>query len=324
MNGKPLAPFIVQFPSRLNVAPSVQQNSTSSGSSPEASDMAPPSSVADDKAKRLTACLVCRKRKLKCDSARPKCASCARLGHAWYSPFGYRLIFSGYEETRKKSGPKQGYVKKLEQKSQTLEQRLAQLEKLLATHQNQQSASPMNTHLPTPPGISPLPFEALSTPTSATGSLNQFSSFSTQTPTGINPSMFTSQPLFPDLTPPDNNMDLNSFPLFSNDIPSGDQTMPESNSTNPLEGSWAWDMISLGIQEELPPETLTNKLLSLLMNCLILVEPKCILIRFILCSLFFIEHDSWHLFSSRRRLVLPFAFDMQFGHLLLLHPMTRH
>jgi hypothetical protein len=32
--------------------------------------------------KRLTACLVCRKRKLKCDSARPKCASCSRLGHA--------------------------------------------------------------------------------------------------------------------------------------------------------------------------------------------------------------------------------------------------
>lgn len=67
------------------------------------------------------------------------------------SEFSSRLIGSGYEETRKKSGPKQGYVKKLEQKSQTLEHRLAQLEKLLATHQNQQSASPsMNTLLPTP------------------------------------------------------------------------------------------------------------------------------------------------------------------------------
>src|ERR1700676_26270 len=57
-------------------------------------------------------------------------------------PLERLLISSGYEETRKKSGPKQGYVKKLEQKSQTLEQRLAQLEKLLATHQGQQSSSP--------------------------------------------------------------------------------------------------------------------------------------------------------------------------------------
>lgn len=235
-----------------------------------------------------------------------------------------RLMSSGYEETRKKSGPKQGYVKKLEQKSQTLEQRLAQLEKLLATHQNQQSASPMNSHLPTPPGISPLPYETLSTPTSASGSLNQYSSFSSNTTAGINPSMFTSQPLFPDLTPPDNNIDLNTFPLFSNDISPSDQTMPESNSTNPLEGSWAWDMVSLGMQEELPPEDLTNKLFFLLMNSLMLVERKSTLVRLILCSLFFTGHDSWHLFSFRLRSVFPFVSDMQFGHLLRLRVMTRH
>lgn len=30
---------------------------------------------------RGSACLICRKRKLRCDGQRPKCATCARLGH---------------------------------------------------------------------------------------------------------------------------------------------------------------------------------------------------------------------------------------------------
>ena len=54
------------------------------------------------KAKRI-ACVICRKRKLKCDGVRPKCATCARLGHDCQ-----------YDEVRRKSGPKRGYVKDLE------------------------------------------------------------------------------------------------------------------------------------------------------------------------------------------------------------------
>ena len=54
------------------------------------------------KTKRI-ACVICRKRKLKCDGARPKCATCARLGHN-----------CAYDEVRRKSGPKRGYVKELE------------------------------------------------------------------------------------------------------------------------------------------------------------------------------------------------------------------
>lgn len=54
------------------------------------------------KTKRI-ACVVCRKRKLKCDGNRPKCATCARLGHN-----------CAYDEARRKSGPKRGYVKELE------------------------------------------------------------------------------------------------------------------------------------------------------------------------------------------------------------------
>lgn len=61
------------------------------------------------------ACILCRRRKLKCDGGRPSCATCSRLGHT-----------CAYDEVRKKSGPKRGYVKQLEA-------RLAQVETLLKT-----------------------------------------------------------------------------------------------------------------------------------------------------------------------------------------------
>ena len=54
------------------------------------------------KMKRI-ACVVCRKRKLKCDGCKPSCATCSRLGH-----------HCAYDEVRRKSGPKRGYVKELE------------------------------------------------------------------------------------------------------------------------------------------------------------------------------------------------------------------
>lgn len=54
------------------------------------------------KPKRI-ACVICRKRKLKCDGTKPSCGTCARLGHN-----------CAYDEVRRKSGPKRGYVKELE------------------------------------------------------------------------------------------------------------------------------------------------------------------------------------------------------------------
>jgi hypothetical protein len=180
-----------------------------------------------------------------------------------------KLIVSGYEETRKKSGPKQGYVKKLEQKSQTLEQRLAQLEKLLASHQSQQSVSPSsNSHLPTPPGISPLPFETISAPGSVTSPLNSFS-FS-NTAAGINPNLFSAQPMFADIPPSEADINLTAFPLFSHDPSPGNQNAQTENTSNPLESQWAWDLVSLGIQEELPPEEITNRAYSSLL-CMSLI-----------------------------------------------------
>jgi hypothetical protein len=55
-----------------------------------------------NKVKRI-ACVLCRKRKLRCDGARPTCGTCKRLAHD-----------CAYDEVRKKSGPKRGYVKLLE------------------------------------------------------------------------------------------------------------------------------------------------------------------------------------------------------------------
>ena len=56
------------------------------------------------KSKRI-ACVLCRKRKLKCDGTRPSCGTCARLAHS-----------CAYDDIRRKSGPKRGYVKALEER----------------------------------------------------------------------------------------------------------------------------------------------------------------------------------------------------------------
>lgn len=55
------------------------------------------------------ACVVCRKRKLRCDGSKPSCGTCARLQHD-----------CAYDEVRRKSGPKRGYVKQLETRLGTL------------------------------------------------------------------------------------------------------------------------------------------------------------------------------------------------------------
>ncbi|KAI9873216.1 MAG: hypothetical protein M1830_000701 [Pleopsidium flavum] len=77
------------------------------------------------------ACVVCRKRKLRCDGGKPSCGTCTRLAHD-----------CAYDEVRRKSGPKRGYVKQLEA-------RLAQVETLLQTQDpNERPADvPATAHL---------------------------------------------------------------------------------------------------------------------------------------------------------------------------------
>ncbi|KAL2429255.1 Citrinin biosynthesis transcriptional activator ctnR [Exophiala dermatitidis] len=69
------------------------------------------------------ACILCRKRKLKCDGNKPSCGTCSRLNHR-----------CEYSEERKKSGPKRGYVK-------LLEARLKQVENLLESRESTAATS---------------------------------------------------------------------------------------------------------------------------------------------------------------------------------------
>jgi hypothetical protein len=55
------------------------------------------------KALPMIACNICRRRKLKCDGVFPSCGRCTRLKHD-----------CTYDERRRKSGPRRGYVKGLE------------------------------------------------------------------------------------------------------------------------------------------------------------------------------------------------------------------
>ncbi|OJD38624.1 c6 transcription factor [Diplodia corticola] len=92
-----------------------------------ASDGASHPDALPPKAKRI-ACILCRKRKLKCDGQRPSCGTCKRLAHD-----------CAYDEVRKKSGPKRGYVK-------ALEARLQQVETLLKSQEGSEANQQQNSN----------------------------------------------------------------------------------------------------------------------------------------------------------------------------------
>lgn len=77
------------------------------GSRPPNSQTQSHDAAGDPKAKRI-ACVLCRRRKLRCDGHRPICGTCKRLSHECI-----------YDEVRRKSGPKRGYVKALEARLRT-------------------------------------------------------------------------------------------------------------------------------------------------------------------------------------------------------------
>jgi len=83
-----------------------KRNRSPSGDAADANggDAASGGDNAVPKPKRI-ACIICRKRKLKCNGSKPSCSTCTRLGHS-----------CAYDEVRRKSGPKRGYVKALEER----------------------------------------------------------------------------------------------------------------------------------------------------------------------------------------------------------------
>ncbi|KAK5074346.1 hypothetical protein LTR64_006509 [Lithohypha guttulata] len=161
--------------------------------------------------RRVLACGTCRKRKLKCDSKRPKCSTCARLGHP-----------CEYDEIRKKSGPKRGYVKELEA-------RLKQVENLLTTHQSdtQQDTAPQQQQQPLQPQRS---FQAHS------AGLDMFSTPSMSTnDTGVGGHDNSTNMLDPNLD------------------------MSDAYGMGGIE-DFNWDMISLGLEEPLPDQDVMDEL----------------------------------------------------------------
>ncbi|RYO73852.1 hypothetical protein DL766_010638 [Monosporascus sp. MC13-8B] len=128
-----MPPTSVDEPPTLSAANEPLSPGSDESPPADSSTAAPPSSSSNanvPKPKRL-ACTICRKRKLRCDGIKPSCSTCTRLGHS-----------CAYDEVRRKSGPKRGYVK-------ALEERLKQVERLLNTQEPSRNASADVTKTPT-------------------------------------------------------------------------------------------------------------------------------------------------------------------------------
>ncbi|KAL2019245.1 hypothetical protein VTK56DRAFT_9972 [Thermocarpiscus australiensis] len=174
------------------------------------------------KPKRL-ACMICRRRKLKCDGIKPSCSTCKRLGHTCV-----------YDEVRRKSGPKRGYVK-------ALEERLKQVETLLKT-QEISSSSPDGSK-----GISMSADrgganQPLNQRAAATANFNV-----TDPSIGIASSRDMDRWHFNAESPngPTENFNIN-----------GNMGMGMSGVDN----NFTWEMIGLGLEEPLPPQETIDEL----------------------------------------------------------------
>ncbi|EHK40602.1 hypothetical protein TRIATDRAFT_148646 [Trichoderma atroviride IMI 206040] len=172
-----------------------------------------PDNASVPKPKRL-ACMICRKRKLKCDGIRPSCSTCSRLGHN-----------CAYDEQRRKSGPKRGYVK-------ALEERLKQVETLLKTQE--------------PPTKSPTKGIPIQVP-SANSQTNGNTSMPMPAPNmglgGDERWHFNNGE-----SPQQGSMDDFSF--------NANMGMPVNN----MPGNFTWEMIGLGLEEPLPPQETIDEL----------------------------------------------------------------
>ncbi|KAL3427794.1 fungal specific transcription factor [Phlyctema vagabunda] len=173
------------------------------------------------KPKRI-ACIICRKRKLKCDGTKPSCSTCTRLGHN-----------CAYDEVRRKSGPKRGYVK-------ALEERLKQVETLLKTQE------PVN---PAPqPDTAPKPFGNTNTNTGGPQASQPNADFNISNPSiGVTGGVNTDRWDFTGTSPQAPLDDLG----FANSM-----TMNMGLDDN----TFTWEMIGLGLEEPLPPQETIDEL----------------------------------------------------------------
>lgn len=175
------------------------------------------------KAKRM-ACVLCRKRKLKCDGAKPACGTCTRLSHD-----------CSYDEVRRKSGPKRGYVK-------ALEARLAQVETMLKTQDDVPSGEKdgagngnagVGRNVRTTQRDAALPDLNTTVPAAEFSDFTMFTADQTAQP-------LPEQARFPDV------------PNTGN----GDAALP-------MDDPFPWEMIGLGLDEPLPQQDVIDELTAI-------------------------------------------------------------
>ncbi|OIW34970.1 hypothetical protein CONLIGDRAFT_675914 [Coniochaeta ligniaria NRRL 30616] len=172
------------------------------------------------KPKRL-ACMICRKRKLKCDGLKPSCSTCTRLGHN-----------CAYDEVRRKSGPKRGYVK-------ALEERLKQVETLLKTQ------DPPTTTAEKAKTIS----NSVDTASQQTQPVTAAPNFTVSDPSiGIASSRDMDRWNFNGESP--QNAPIDDFNFNAN----------LNMGMNSIDGNFTWEMIGLGLEEPLPPQETIDEL----------------------------------------------------------------
>ncbi|KAK7745387.1 hypothetical protein SLS53_002883 [Cytospora paraplurivora] len=191
-----------------------------SGSSNGESNLAPthpPNNSDVPKPKRL-ACMICRKRKLRCDGNRPRCSTCKRLGHE-----------CAYDEVRRKSGPKRGYVK-------ALEERLKQVETLLKTQDP-----------PAPPKTAAI--DAPSITVQADPNIGDNAPPLTINDPAIN------------LT---GGRDMDQWNFNGDNSPQPQAAADAFDfSSMPMQNNFAWEMIGLGLEEPLPPQESIDELYAI-------------------------------------------------------------
>ncbi|KAK7422201.1 hypothetical protein QQX98_001724 [Neonectria punicea] len=171
------------------------------------------------KPKRL-ACMICRKRKLKCDGTRPSCSTCSRLGHS-----------CAYDEQRRKSGPKRGYVKALEERLKQVETLLKTQDPVPASNQSKGMSMPLPTR-PSPQTTAAPNLSIPTAPITMTGDADmdrwQMNGESPQTGA------------------------LDEFNFNA--------TMNMDMGIDNVGGNFTWEMIGLGLEEPLPPQETIDEL----------------------------------------------------------------
>ncbi|KAL8328701.1 hypothetical protein RB597_004457 [Gaeumannomyces tritici] len=169
--------------------------------------------------------MICRKRKLKCDGQKPSCSTCTRLGHS-----------CAYDEIRRKSGPKRGYVK-------ALEERLKQVETLLKT----QDHSPVSASETAPKSAAAMGTATRSDPTSAAAR----GAFGL-----VDPSISAASKC----------RDVDGW-QFTPDSPQQPAAIDDFGFNSSIGmnmadvgNTFTWEMIGLGLEEPLPPQETIDEL----------------------------------------------------------------